>query len=333
MTVRSSPAKWSLGPRGAFGLPALIGAPLLVTVAAFSVVVLVRGFASHGESARLSGERAAPSNICTGARPPPRYAHVIWIFMENKSFEHVIGQIKNAPYENLLAESCGLALNYHDLARPSLPNYIGATSGSTWGIKDNSDPKDHPLDVPSIYSQLDGARLSWREYTEDAPGGCPQTDAGLYAVRHDPLAYYTRLRAECSRWDLPLGALAADLAHNSLPSFALVIPNLCHDTHDCPVQTGDDWLSIWLARILASQAFREGKTAVFLTWDEGEQDSHHVALIVIAPSVPRGTTSSQAFDHYSLLKTTEELLGLGFLGHAADPSTASLVGAFHLLPS
>jgi hypothetical protein len=40
---------------------------------------------------------------------------------------------------------------------------------------------------------------------------------------------------------------------------------------------------------------------------------------------------SFAVDHYSLLKTTEQLLGLGsFLGHAGDGGTASMISAFNL---
>ncbi len=252
--------------------------------------------------------------------------------MENKSFAEVIGQLEDAPFENALASGCGLALNYHGLSHPSLPNYIGATSGETWGISDDADPAQHPLAVASIQSQLDKAGLSWREYAEGTPGGCPSTDAGSYAVRHDPVTYYTRIRAECARRDSPLSRLAVDLAHNSLPSFGLLSPNVCHDTHDCPVETGDRWLSSWLGLILSSRTFREEATAVFLTWDEGFGGGNHVPLIVIAPSVPRGTTSSVRLSHYSLLKTTEELLGLAPLGHAGDPSTASLVPAFHLLP-
>ena len=42
------------------------------------------------------------------------------------------------------------------------------------------------------------------------------------------------------------------------------------------------------------------------------------------------TVSSTAFDHYALLKTTEELLGLPLLAHAADPGTASMRAAFGL---
>jgi len=49
--------------------------------------------------------------------------------------------------------------------------------------------------------------------------------------------------------------------------------------------------------------------------------------------VAPGTTSPTSFTLYSLLKTTEQMLGINtYLGHAADPTTASMVSDFALLP-
>jgi acid phosphatase len=69
-----------------------------------------------------------------------------------------------------------------------------------------------------------------------------------------------------------------------------------------------------------------------ITWDEDDGSSgNHVATIVVSPTTPAGTTSSTAFNHYSLLKTTEQLLGITtFLAHAGDSTTQSMRSAFHL---
>jgi phosphatidylinositol-3-phosphatase len=299
---------------------------MLLRVALVTVVALSTG---AGASAHRSAP--TPDHPCgVSAQPLAHYSHVMWIWFENESFDSIVGN-GQAPYLNTLAKRCGLARNYRSISHPSLPNYIAATSGSTWNINDDGPPKDHALKVPSIYSQLDRAGLTWRDYEENAPGGCPLKDAGLYAVRHDPAPYFTRIRAACARWDVTLGALASDLVRDSLPSFAFVTPNLCHGMHDCPVGTGDDWLRRWLSRILDSAAYRAGKTAIFITWDEGSGSSH-VALLAIAPSVPAGARGGGRFNHYSLLKTTEQLLGLSLLGHAADRSTGSMTSAFRPSP-
>jgi phosphatidylinositol-3-phosphatase len=80
-----------------------------------------------------------------------------------------------------------------------------------------------------------------------------------------------------------------------------------------------------------------------LTWDEGDSGGSgdcarnttepgcHVATVVVSPTTRAGTRSGALFDHYSLLKTTEQLLGLpASLGHTADPWTTSMRTAFNL---
>jgi hypothetical protein len=59
---------------------------------------------------------------------------------------------------------------------------------------------------------------------------------------------------------------------------------------------------------------------------------NRIPTLVFAPSVPPGTAVGTRFDHYSMLRTTEELLGLQppYLGHAA--TATSMAAAFHLLP-
>jgi len=103
-----------------------------------------------------------------------------------------------------------------------------------------------------------------------------------------------------------------------------------HDGADpTAIQNGDTWLSTELPKILNSAAYQAGRTAVFITFDEGENgtvgedcaanaadESCHVATIVISPSTPAGATSGRLFTHYSLLKTTEQLLGVRRIGLA-----------------
>jgi phospholipase C len=256
--------------------------------------------------------------------------------MENKSYGDVIGS-SAAPFENELAADCGVATNYHGVTHPSLPNYIAASSGDPQGITDDNAPASHPLGVASIYGQLAAIGKTWRDYEESAPGNCPLASMDRYAVKHDPAAYYTGIRSDCARWDVPLGTTSSgnfltDLTNGTLPSFAFVTPNLCNDTHDCPVAAGDAWLQSWFPKILASPNYAAGNTVVFLTWDEDDGSaSNHVPTIVVSPSTRAGTASATGFDHYALLKTAEQLLGIKtFLGHAGDPGTTSMAAAFDL---
>jgi hypothetical protein len=277
-----------------------------------------------------AGTVSPPSNglPCGRIGSAPHYAHVVWIWMENKPYGSVMGQ-PSAPYENDLAKQCGLATNYHGITHPSLPNYLAATGGSTFGVTDDASPSAHPIGAESIFGQLMGAAGSWRSYQESMPRNCDPSPSGVYAVKHNPAAYFTAIRAACATFDLALeGNLERDIEAGALSSFSFVTPNLCNDTHDCSVRTGDAWLATWIPRIVGGPNYRAGNTLIVLTWDEGVGSGSLIPTIVVAQSVPAGARSAVRFDHYSLLRTTEELLGLPALGAAVV--APSMRGAFHL---
>jgi hypothetical protein len=259
--------------------------------------------------------------------------------MENHSYQTIIGS-RRAPYINTLAHRCGLAVNYHNISHPSLPNYIAATSGlgfaSLRRFTSDCDPVPRcNTAARSIFAQGE----TWRSYEQSMPTGCHRTDSRRYAVRHNPPPYYTRLKG-CSRFDVPYSRLGADLARGHLPAFSFITPNLISDMHDGTITDGDKFLARNLPAILASREYRSQTTVIFITWDEGEGGTAqrcaanttdvgcHVATIVISPSTKRGTRSSRLFNHYSLLGTAEQLLKLPRLGLAHHAST--MTAAFNL---
>jgi phospholipase C len=264
---------------------------------------------------------------------------VIWVMMENHSYNTIIGS-SQAPYINSLANECGLATNYHNISHPSLPNYMAGTAGLGYSaiqrfVSDCNPSTACSTSAHSIFSQGE----TWKSYEESMPSNCDKSNAGEYAVRHNPPPYFTTLKG-CSTNDVPYTQLATDLASNNLPKYSFVTPNVIDDMHDGTIAQGDTWLSANLPRIFSSAAYKSGTTAVFLTWDEGEGGTAtkcatnttdvgcHVATIVISPSTVRGTKSSTLFNHWGLLGTTEQLLGLPKLGNAA--SAATLISAFNL---
>jgi phospholipase C len=295
---------------------------------ALAAVLLVAGAAATGCGGQSAGSQvaaatpaavAATTGTCGGSGLAP-VRHVVWIVMENQAYGNVIGS-RSAPYVNRLAAACGLATRFSAEAHPSLPNYIAMTSGSTQGISDDSQPSAHRLGAASLFSQL-GTR--WRALEESMPRACALNDAGQYAVRHNPATYYTGIRAACAKQDLPLTSSSP-----LTTAFTFVTPNVCHDMHSCPVSTGDRWLSGWLPRLLRTSAYRSGSTAVFITWDEDDGAAHqHIPMLVLSRHTRPGTRSATAFDHYSLLRTTEEILGLPKLGAAGR--AASMRQAFGL---
>jgi phospholipase C len=286
---------------------------------------------------------ALASGPCGTATTPHTYKHVIWIWMENYSLSNIIGNKSQAPYLNSLAASCGLATDYHNTTHPSLPNYIAATSGLAQASLPVLSYLDCNVSVVCRTSakSIFGQGETWKAYEESMPSNCDKSNSGEYAVRHNPPPYYTSLSG-CASRDVPYTQLATDLAANAVPAFSFITPNLIDDMHDGTIAQGDAWLARHLPAIVNSGEYRNGSTAVFVTWDEGSggypiedcddtgatDNSCHVPTIVISPTTPAGARSGTFFDHYSLLATTEQLLGLPRLGSAT--SAATMTAAFHL---
>jgi hypothetical protein len=243
--------------------------------------------------------------------------------MENHPWGSVIGS-PDAPFLTALARECGTETDDAAVGSPSLPNYLGATSGSTQGVTDDGDPGSHSFTTDNLFRQVRAAGGTERSFVESMPTACDLVSAGSYAAKHNPAVYYAGPgdRSACASDDLPFGAFPAVLGSGDLPTFTSITPNICDDMHDCSVATGDQWLATWVPQILATASYRSGTTALFIVWDEPTP----VANVVVAPSVRPGTVANAAVDHYSMLRATEEMLGLPLVGAAA--TAPSLRGVF-----
>ncbi len=307
--------------------------------------LLLAGCAT-GSAATVQSAATPPAPHCgVATATPTHYRHVVWIWFENRNYDQIIGNAAQAPYFNKVAAACGQATDYHAITHPSLPNYLSATAGGRQGPTFDCVPKNCPQSGPSIFTLLNDSGKTWKAYAADMPGNCWLNDHAGYAPRHNPAVYFLDLRASCAQHDVPLGStrhgpLADDLKANRLASFTYIVPNLCQDTHSCGINAGDRWLATWLPMITSTRAYRDGSTAVFITFDEGYgntfgEDCVHstdpscrVALIAASRSIAHGERVTQSMTPYSLLRTTEELLGLApLLGHAAQATsmTSALV--------
>jgi phosphatidylinositol-3-phosphatase len=332
--------------------PTIVGTAV-AAACALALLIATRS-TSHARPHAAAGvaRRSASAPCGRRRRPPARYDHVLWITFENQSAKHVIGG-GPMPFLNRLARRCGLATNFFAEAHPSLPNYIAMTSGGTQGVTGDS---SGPLGADSIYAQVRRSGRRWRHYAFGMPSNCdprdsPSSDRAIYTAHHAPPVFYRSIAADCARWDVGVGdpakvedrndvrsgPLARALDTNTLPAFATIEPT--DDGGDSkaggevdPVK-GDAFLARWIPRITASRAYRSGRTAILITWDEPDDFGTNpprdtIATIVVAPTVPRGDRVATRFDHYSMLRTTEEMLGLRpFLGAAAN--ARSMRRGFH----
>ena len=299
------------------------GLLLAVTLAVAVAAVLVgRGGGGAAPSFSLpafGGRPSAGSSASAGGSPTATGPRRVWlIVMENRSYGQVIGE-SDAPFINALAARYGLATDYHGVARPSQPNYLALISGSTQGVSNND---VHDLDAKTLLDQLDAAGHSWHVYAENVPAGCDRgatarngpDGQGTYARKHEPAISFLSVSqspARCAR----IGNLAS--FQPTAADFNLIIPNLCHDMHDCSTRAGDSWLAQFVPPLLASDAFRQGGL-LLLTFDEASSrdESQHTVMLFSGREVAPGTRATKRADHYGLLRTIQSVFGLDCLAQS-----------------
>jgi hypothetical protein len=265
--------------------------------------------------------------------PSSARSHVVVMVMENAEYGEAL-EDPHATYLRSLVHRYGLATRSYAIAHPSLPNYLALTSGSTHGI--TSDCTDCGVSAPNIVDELEGAKVSWSAYLEEIPHPCfAGAGAGGYARKHDPFIYYAdvaRSKARCSHL-VGFPALATALRAGRLPTFAWITPNLCDDGHDCGASRWDAFLERTVPALLHALG---PNGFLVLTWDEGSSDAGccgeahggHILTVVAGPGVRRGARETAPVDHYGVLRTIEQALGLAPLAGAADPRAGTLAPLF-----
>jgi len=210
----------------------------------------------------------------------------------------------------------------------------------------------------------------------------PLTSADVvqaYAVKHNPFAYFKSVQEGWPRedslhnivgFDGPRG-LFADLATGNVPSLAFIAPSQCNDQHGrgnggkfCAfdpgvvsgstvgtqaglnpglILQGDVTIERLVQSIKASPAWRDGRNAIVIVWDENDysgistaphglfppQNQNRVVLTVeMNRDHERGIHSQNYYNSFSLLKSIEAGLGLPCLNHACDSSVAVMSDLF-----
>jgi phosphatidylinositol-3-phosphatase len=183
-----------------------------------------------------------------------------------------------------------------------------------------------------------------------------------YAARHNPFVYFHSIidSPACAQNDVPLDRLAGDLrSERTTASYSFITPNLCNDGHDEPCVTGepggltsaDVFLRIWVPRITRSPAFRAGGVLI-VSFDEAENEGPdpdasaccdqpqfpntlnnggpvpgrgggRIGTVILSPFVKPGSITQTPYNHFSLLRSVEDLFGLDHLGYAARPELRS----------
>lgn len=284
---------------------------------------------------------------------------VFIILMENHNWtgdgSNDIQNNPDAPYINgtLIPES-SYANQYYNPPNnhPSLPNYLWLEAGTNFGILADGPPSQYEQKTRKhLVTLMKNADVTWKAYLENTTGKvCPLVDSGkidqdgdpLYAVRHEPFAYFSDVTndldaksAYCIAHLRPYGELAGDLKNNTLPQYVWITPNLCDDMHDAcagnPISHGDTWLSKNVPAILNSTAYQSGG-ALFITWDEAASGDGPIPMIVLSPFAKgSGYSNTIHYTHGSTLRTFEEIFSVKPLLRDAKKET-DLSDLFSVFP-
>ncbi len=261
------------------------------------------------------------------------------------------GAVVAGPYHQVLGEGCA-----YPAAVPTLGNQLSA-AGLSWAayLQDmgNDPARDHT--VPTARGPACGHPGTWAiDHTQRAEKG------DQYAVRHDGFAFFASVtgnQAFCAAHILSFRPLPAGLARAATtPAFSFIVPNLCNDGHDAPCVTGapggltqaDAFLAAWVPKIMAAPAYRDGGLIV-VTFDEGGDSAAccgetsgfspdhpnvpepgktgpgggRTGAVLLSPLIRPGTVSTVDYNHYSLLRSIEDIFALPHLGDAAMPQVRS----------
>jgi hypothetical protein len=261
----------------------------------------------------------------------------------------------NTPSLEGAPNTCPIAGSGLDAATPA----VDTTNEGTPDVPIHNIPLAAAMTVgKSIADQLDEADLSWKSYQESLPPsgaqGVNNSDGmvsdlttavsgapHLYAVKHNPFVYFGSVQAGTGHdsglsKSVGFERLYADLRSGEMPNYSFIVPNQCHDQHGrgasevgpyCQsspdanlILAGDVTVQNLVAAIKAAEAWKDGRNAIVVVWDENDYGSepNQVVAIVDTSYGKHGVTSQVAYNHFSLLKTIEAGFDLPYLNHAAD---------------
>ena len=300
---------------------------IVAVVFGFMAAIIVGSDRNHPLPASSS---ATPTHVAS----VPSFDHIYVMVMENKSANSIVGD-SSAPYLNHLIRQYGLATSYTAVSHPSQPNYLAFWSGSTQGVRDD---RNHLVQGIHLGDQLETNGLNWMIYAENVPlqdkqgqticfkgataSGGPD-GKGTYTRKHNPAVSFLNVNSNPTRCMDHI----SNFSHfdPAAATVELIVPNMCHDMHDCSVSEGDSWLQDWLpSHILDTPTWKNSNSVIFITWDEGSGNKGgggEVPMIVISKQTPEGFTSDMPHSHYSLLRTIEEAYGLQCLHNACSANT------------
>lgn len=246
------------------------------------------------------------------SKPPAGkyFDRVVFVVFENTEYDRTIKQ----PFFRELADAGAHFSEFYAISRPSQPNYLALTSGTTAGVKTNGNVN---LDLTNVADLLEGAGISWRAYAEDFPGSCfTGATKGRYSRKHNPFISYLNIQRNPARCRNIVSAsqFFEDARTGNLPQYVFYIPDNRNSGHDTGVKYANDWYERTFGPLVRDPAFMKD-TVLVSTFDEGSfsQTRNKIYTSIVGPNVVAGLRAER-LNLYGLLKLVEDNWRLPHLG-------------------
>jgi acid phosphatase len=253
--------------------------------------------------------------------------HVVIVMEENHSLSELFPQGKNPnapklpgafgvpkiPYLQSLVKNGALFTNSHGITHPSQPNYLALFSGSTQKVKDDGYVKPI-LTADNLGAELIADGESFTGYAEGLPkvGFTGDKSGSGYRKKHNPWVDFVNVPADDNQ---PLSAFPAT-DFSQLPTISFVIPTDSHNMHSGSAPAADSWLKDHLGAY--AQWAQTHNSLLIVTWDEDDGSSANtIPTIFYGPMVKPGKYAEH-ITHYNVLRTLEDMYGLGHAGKAEN---------------
>jgi hypothetical protein len=307
---------------------------ILVAVVALLSVIAFLTFGSGAGGSPIPTSRSSVSYAVAGAAFPTAIRHVIVVVFENEPLSAI--QADNG-YLWSLTQSYAYASAFYSPCHPSEPNYLSIFSDSTQG-KCGSDamPPSGGIKASSMATVAPAGNLTWAQYAESMPAGCPLGDSPPFVVHHTPALYFAAVTSSKTTCEADVHSFSTPTSLAGMAGFpenyVFITPD---NNHNKPISASDAF-----AKALVTQWSTESwwsSTVVFFVYDESaDSDTKcpagldgisttncggHVFLAAVSPyTAGEGAYTANA-DQYSLYQTAAWLLGLP-QGATGTPMTA-----------
>jgi hypothetical protein len=242
----------------------------------------------------------------------PGFDRVVWIWLEGVSFSE---GSSGSFLKNVLRNQPSVRFSGFQSVNPSTQgNAIAMIAGSDLGVTDNELTR---IFAPTLVDLLESKGIPWKVYAEDFPGAC-YLSPGLGNYKRYRVPFLSVDRVQSDRYlcmnILNYSNYQDDLKNGTLARFSVVIPNLKNSGAFGDSSAVDAGLKAILSPILKNEDLMNRTTFIISTFTPAAARQDAPFAMIFGKWVKDfGRVIKDPVNHYSVLRTVEDGLGLGSL--------------------